>query len=49
MSSAASRSGASDLGELSAEHRGDDLELVANVFGVGLGEDRADRGGDHLG
>jgi hypothetical protein len=27
---------------------GDDLELFGDVFGVGLGEDGADRGGDHL-
>ena len=38
-----------DLGELLAEHRRDDLELLVDVLGVGLGEDRADRGGDHLG
>jgi hypothetical protein len=37
-----------DLGELFAEHRGDDLELLMDVLGVGLGEDRADRCGDHL-
>ncbi len=36
-----------DLGELAPEHCGDDFELVAHVPGVGLGEDRADRG-DHL-
>ena len=29
-----------DLGELPAEHAGDDVELVADVVGVGLGEDR---------
>ena len=37
-----------DLGELAAEHRGDDLELVTDVDGTGLGEDGADRGRDHL-
>ena len=37
-----------DLGQLLAEHRGDDLELLGDVLGVGLGEDGADRGGDHL-
>ena len=37
-----------DLGELPSEHGGDDVELFADVRGVGLGEDGADRGGDHL-
>lgn len=37
-----------DLGQLLAQHRGDDLELLGDVLGIGLGEDRADRGGDHL-
>jgi hypothetical protein len=37
------------LRELAAEHAGDDVELGVHVFGVGLGEDGADRGGDHLG
>src|SRR4029450_4800659 len=37
-----------DLGELAAEHAGDDLELGADAGLVGLGEDGADRGGDHL-
>jgi hypothetical protein len=35
--------------ELPAEHAGDDVELGADVLGVGLGEDRPDCGGDHLG
>jgi hypothetical protein len=34
-------------GELPAEH-GEDLPLVADHVGLGLGEDGADRGGDHL-
>jgi hypothetical protein len=38
-----------DLRELPAEHAGDDVELGVHVGGVGLGEDGADRGGDHLG
>ncbi len=37
-----------DLGELAAEHAGDGVELFAHVLGVWLGEDGADRGGDHL-
>ncbi len=37
-----------DLGKLPAEHGCDDVELVADVLGAGWGEDRADRGGDHL-
>jgi hypothetical protein len=37
-----------DLGQLLAQHRGDDLELLVHVLGVGLGEDGADRGGGHL-
>ena len=49
MSSAASRSIASTLGNCRPSMRGDDVELLADVLGVGLGEDRADRGGDHLG
>jgi hypothetical protein len=28
---------------------GDVVELLVGCWGVGLGEDRADRGGDHLG
>lgn len=33
-----------------AEHHGDDVELLVNALGIGLGEDGADRGGgDHLG
>jgi len=35
--------------QLPAEHAGDDVELLAHLGGVGLGEDGADRGGDHLG
>jgi hypothetical protein len=35
--------------ELPAQHAGDDVELGAHVLGVGLGEDRADCRGDHLG
>jgi hypothetical protein len=38
-----------DLGELAAEHPGDGLELLVDVLVVGLGEDRADGCGDHLG
>ncbi len=38
-----------DLQKLTAEHAGDDVELGAHVLGVGLGEDRPDGGGDHLG
>ena len=38
-----------DIAQLLAEHRGDDLELLVDVLGVGLGEDGADRCGDHLG
>jgi hypothetical protein len=34
---------------LAAEHAGDDVELLVDVPGVGLGEDGADGGGDHLG
>jgi hypothetical protein len=34
---------------MATEHAGDDVELGVHVLGVGLGEDRADRGGDHLG
>ena len=37
-----------DLGQALAEHRGDVLELLVDVRGVRLGEDRADRRGDHL-
>ena len=37
-----------DLAVSAAEHAGDDVELGADVFGVGLGEDGADRRGDHL-
>jgi hypothetical protein len=38
-----------DLGQLAAEHVRDGVELLTDVFGVGLGEDGADRRGDHLG
>lgn len=38
-----------DLGQLAAEHARDGVELLADVLGVGLGEDSADRRGDHLG
>nr|WP_227012984.1 MULTISPECIES: hypothetical protein [unclassified Pseudonocardia] len=34
---------------MTAEHAGDHLELVTDHVSLGLGEDRADRGGDHLG
>ena len=37
-----------ELGELSAQHPRDDLELVLDVGGVGLGEDGADGRGDHF-
>jgi hypothetical protein len=37
------------LGQLPAEHAGDGLELLGDVFGVELSEHGADRGGDHLG
>ena len=37
-----------DLGELALEHAGDLVELGPDVVPVGLSEDRADRGGDHL-
>jgi hypothetical protein len=46
-SSAASRASPRP-GGLAAEHAGDDVEPGAHVLGVGLGEDRADGGGDHL-
>ena len=36
------------LGELLAEHGGDDVELLVDLLGVGLGEDGANRGRDHL-
>jgi hypothetical protein len=38
-----------DLEELPAEHEGDDAELLPHGDRVGLGEDGADRGRDHLG
>ncbi len=37
-----------DLGELGAEHAGDGVQLSAHEVGAGLGEDRADRRGDHF-
>jgi hypothetical protein len=36
------------LGELAAQHPGDDVQLLVDVGGVRLGEDGADGGGDHL-
>jgi hypothetical protein len=38
-----------ELGELAAQHPRDHLKLLVDVGGVGLGEDGADGGGDHLG
>jgi hypothetical protein len=38
-----------ELGELAPQHPGDDIKLVVDVSGVGLGEDGADGGRDHLG
>jgi hypothetical protein len=38
-----------ELGELAAEHPGDDVELVMHVGGVRLSEDGPDGRGDHLG
>lgn len=37
-----------DFGRSPGKHAGDHDELVTNHLGLGLGEDRADRGGDHL-
>jgi hypothetical protein len=37
-----------DVGELASEHDGGALELVSDRATVGLCEDRADRGCDHL-
>jgi hypothetical protein len=37
------------LGELAAQHPGDHVQLFVDMVGVGLGEDGADGGGDHLG
>jgi hypothetical protein len=37
------------LGELPSQHPGDHVQLLMNMGGVGLGEDGADGGGDHLG
>jgi hypothetical protein len=36
-------------GELASEHVGHEVDLVADLGLAGLGEDRANRGGDHLG
>jgi hypothetical protein len=38
-----------ELGELAAEHAGDDVELVLDVGSVRLGEDGPDGRGHHLG
>jgi hypothetical protein len=38
-----------DLGELAPKHGRDGVQLLMDVLVVGLGEDRANRGGDHLG
>jgi hypothetical protein len=38
-----------ELGELPTQHPGDQFQLFVDRVGVALGEDRADRGGDHLG
>jgi hypothetical protein len=38
-----------NLGQLPAEHPGDDVKLLLDVLGVGLREDGSDGGGDHLG
>jgi hypothetical protein len=37
-----------DVGELAGEHGHDPVELFVDSPGVGLSEDRADGGGDHL-
>jgi hypothetical protein len=37
-----------DFAELPAKHGGDPVELLADVFGIGLGEKGPDRRGDHL-
>jgi hypothetical protein len=37
-----------ELGELAAKHPSDDIELLVDMGGVGLGEDGPDRGGDYL-
>ncbi|KUI15612.1 hypothetical protein AU193_11650 [Mycobacterium sp. GA-1285] len=49
MSAADSRNIVSTLGELATEHASDGVQLFADVLGVGLGEDGADRRDDHLG
>jgi hypothetical protein len=46
-SSALSRA-SSRAWELAAQHPGDHVQLLMDMGGVGLGEDRADRRGDHL-
>jgi hypothetical protein len=38
-----------DLGQLAAEHVRDGVELLTDMLGAGLGENGADRCGDHLG
>ena len=38
-----------DLGRLLTEYHRDDLELLVDVLGIGLRDDRVDRRGDHLG
>jgi hypothetical protein len=38
-----------ELGELAAQHPGDHVQLLVNMGSVGLGKDRPDGGGDHLG
>ena len=38
-----------ELGELAPEHPGDHVQLLMDMGSVGLGEDRADGRGDHLG
>jgi hypothetical protein len=38
-----------ELGELAAQHPRDHVQLLMDVGGIGLGEDRADGRGDHLG
>src|SRR6187549_1376606 len=48
MSAPASRSIAATVGKLTFEHAGNGLDLLAHELAGGLGEDGADRGGDHL-
>jgi hypothetical protein len=38
-----------EFGELTAQHPGDHVQLFVDMGGIGLGEDGADGGGDHLG